>query len=81
MVINLYQKTTEDFKNLSDKKIESIMREVNFINQNQLKNILLNLKILVRKDRMQYTDIVQFDGQLEKGKIENRPHWQLTIIK
>jgi len=61
LIINFYHETIVDFKTLEDEKLKSLMQPGNFRNQKQLENILLNLKILVRKDRMQYTDIIEFD--------------------
>ena len=55
------------------------MRELNFITQPLLENLLLNFKFYAREESKTKSHLVDFRGQLERGEINHRPHRQLYL--
>lgn len=76
VVLNLPVGSEIDFKNIPDEEIESYLEEYNFINQEDLETVLLDLRI---KAKNTVTTLTDFRGQLERGTDNKRPHWQMYI--
>lgn len=55
------------------------MKELNFLTQASLENLLLNFKFYPRAERKTKAHLVDFRGQLERGERNRRPHWQLYL--
>jgi len=75
-VLNIPVGSEIDFKTVSDSEIESYFEKYNFVKQEELETILLNLKIKAKATLAVLSD---FKGQLERGTSERRPHWQLYL--
>lgn len=76
VVLNIPVGSEVDYKDVSDDKIEFYLKKYNFVNQEELETVLLDLKIKAKGTIAVLTD---FRGQLERGTNERRPHWQLYI--
>ena len=55
------------------------MKELNFITQASLENLLLNFKFYPRAESKTRGHLVDFRGQLERGDRNRHPHWQLYL--
>jgi len=69
----------EDFREIDDFNLLKRMRELNFITQPLLENLLLNFKFYAREENKTKCHLVDFRGQLERGEINRRAHWQLYL--
>lgn len=78
MVINLYcEDETIDWKEVDDEDIEEYFKKYNFVKQKDLENYIIEAEILSKK---RTTTFLNFKGQLERGKKEERPHWQVYLL-
>lgn len=76
VVLNIPVGSDIDFKEIPDEEIESYFYQYNFVKQEELETVLLDLKIIAKGTIAVLTD---FRGQLERGTSERRPHWQLYV--
>lgn len=75
LVINIA--LNEDFIKIDDVDLSKKMKELNFITQASLENLLLNFKFYPRAESKTKAHLVDFRGQLERGERNRRPYWQL----
>ena len=55
------------------------MKELNFITQALLENLLVNFKFYPRAESKTRAHLVDFRGQLERGDRNRRPNWQIYL--
>lgn len=77
VVINLYDPDIPDFVDISNEDLIPIMQKMNFVSQRSLEKILLDANFSSRDTG--FTNFSEFQGQLERGSISRRPHWQLFL--
>ena len=77
LVINI--PSSDNFTEVCDSKLPKKMKELNFITQAKLEDLLLNFKFYARSESKTKSYLVDFRGQLERGEAKCRPHWQLYL--
>jgi len=77
LIINVASK--EDSAEINYLNLSKRMRELNFITQGLLENLLLNFKFYARAESKTKSHLINFQDQLERSDINRRPHWQLYL--
>lgn len=77
LVINL--PSNDDFTEVDDRDLSKKMKELNFITQASLEDLLLNFKFYPRAQSKTKSYLVHFRGQLKIGDARRRPYWQLYL--
>jgi len=77
LIINI--PSNKSFREIDDFNLLKKMRELNLIAQPLLESLLLNFKFYTREESKTKSHLVDFRGQLERGDINRRPHWQLYL--